>query len=151
MLYSCLGNHLVEKGDVDGSMYFINKGEVDVYDIHENKTFLVMTIRNGDSFGELQGLCCAPHDFSYKARTVVDALILKHNDWQYLVQWFPASNEVIQKRAHEHHFVGNPDAMSFMSNKSADEEILFEESTSSRGSAISRGSLISKGSEKYKA
>lgn len=129
---------MVEKGDVDGSMYFIHKGEVDVYETNGSNTFLIMTVHKGDSFGELQGLHRVPHDFSYKARTVVDAIILKHEDWQYLLQWFPASNERIQKRARDHRLVVNTDdLLSRTSNRTDDEdeeEVVFGAASASRES-----------------
>lgn len=96
------GNYLAETGDMDGSMFFIHDGEVEVYDKHGNNDILRIILRRDQSFGEAQGLFNIPHDQSYKARTVVDALILKREDWQFLLDWFPASHEEIMERAAEH-------------------------------------------------
>lgn len=93
------GNFITEKGDVDNSMYFIHDGEVYVYDIMGKNENLKETMEKGMSFGEAQGLLGIPHEYSYKAKTVVDAVILKRNEWEYLMHWFPASKEVIFEAA----------------------------------------------------
>lgn len=89
------GNFIAEKGDVDNSMYFIHDGEIDVYDMMGNNENHIETLANGKSFGEAQGLLGIAHKYSYKAKTVVDAVILKYDQWEYLLNWFPASKEVI--------------------------------------------------------
>lgn len=84
---------------MDGSMYFIHDGLVQVFDKHGNNEMLRETLGKGKSFGEAQGLLNTPHEFSYRAYTVVDAVILKLEDWEYLLHWFPASKEEIFNKA----------------------------------------------------
>lgn len=93
------GNFLVEKGDVDGCMYFIHDGEVNVFDVHGENVIPRERLRKGTSFGESSGLFGTRHAYSYKAYTVVDALLLNYSDWEYLLKWFPASNEDIYEKA----------------------------------------------------
>lgn len=96
------GDSIVEKGDFDCCMYFVNSGEVSVYEIKEKTEVKIMVLTSGMSFGEAQGLFCISHQYSYKANTVCDILILNRNRWEYLLKWFPASNENIIQRAHEY-------------------------------------------------
>lgn len=42
-----------------------------------------------------------PHAYSYKARTVADVIILCRMDWEYLMEYFPASKEEIERRAED--------------------------------------------------
>lgn len=93
------GNFLAEKGDVDGCMYFIHDGEVDVFDVHGENVIPREVLRKGKSFGEASGLFNSPHIYSYKAHTVVDALLLRYLDWEYLLKWFPATREEIYEKA----------------------------------------------------
>lgn len=55
----------------------------------------------GMSFGEAAGLYDLPHTKSYKALSVVDIMRLQKKKWNYLLKYFPASKEVIFKRAIE--------------------------------------------------
>lgn len=95
------GNYIVEKGDIDGCMYFIHKGQVTVIDIQEKNEAVRELLVQGKSFGEAQGLFMIPHQFSYKAHTIVDAISLHFEDWEYLMRWFPASKQSIYKSAAE--------------------------------------------------
>lgn len=97
------GNFLAEKGDVDGCMYFIHDGEVDVFEMHGENVIPREVLRKRRSFGEASGLFNKPHEYSYRAHTVVDALLLCYSDWQYLLKWFPASQEEIYSKAIQFH------------------------------------------------
>lgn len=101
------GNYLVEKGDMDGSMYFIHDGDVEVHEKHGNNEMFVRLLKRGQSFGEEQGLYNVKYTFSYKARTVVDAVILRYTDWIYLLEWFPASAKEIYHKAAENELKKN--------------------------------------------
>ncbi|KAK4878712.1 hypothetical protein RN001_011218 [Aquatica leii] len=83
-------NYLVTKDDIDGSMYFIHQGT------------LLQLLDENDTFGEEQLLYNTRHKQSYKARTVVDVVILNRTEWSYLLQWFPASRAEIFKKAREY-------------------------------------------------
>lgn len=95
------GNYLAEKGDIDGCMYFIHKGQVIVIDVQDKTEIIREFLVEGKSFGEAQGLFMTAHQFSYRAHTTVDAISLRLKDWEYLMYWFPASKESIFKSAAE--------------------------------------------------
>lgn len=95
------GNNIVEKGDIDGCMYFIHKGHVSVMDIQDRTETTREILVQGKSFGEAQGLFMIPYHFSYRAHTIVEAISLHFKDWEYLMSWFPASKETIYKSAAE--------------------------------------------------
>lgn len=95
------GDFIVEKGDSDCCMYFVNTGEVNVYQINAKTETKIQQLNAGMSFGEAQGLYCISHQYSYRANTVCDVLILNKNRWEYLLKWFPASREKIATNARE--------------------------------------------------
>lgn len=84
-------------------MFFIHDGEVDVLDVHGENVNPREILRKGKSFGVASGLFNSPHEYSYKAHTVVDALLLIYSDWEYLLKWFPASREEILEKAAQFH------------------------------------------------
>lgn len=94
-------NYIVEKNDVDATMYFIHSGEIEVYDIMGRNENIQKVLTKNMSFGEAQGLFNIPHTHSYKALTVCDILILRRCDWFSLLDWFPASKEQIFEGAKE--------------------------------------------------
>ena len=91
----------MEKGDSDCCMYFVNKGEVNVFEVGGRTDVKFACFSKGTCFGEAQGLACIPHKYTYKAHTVVEVLILKKLKWEYLLKWFPASKVEIITRAIE--------------------------------------------------
>lgn len=93
------GMHVVQKGDVDNCMYFIDEGEIVVYDTVDKKEVERSILGVGESFGEAQGLFGVPHDKSYKARFTTKMVILNKERWWYLLDWFPASKEHIEEQA----------------------------------------------------
>lgn len=88
-------NYIVEKYDVDSTMYFLHSGEIEVYDVMGKNMNLQKVLTSGFSFGEAQGLYNIPHTHTYKAITVCDVLILRRSDWIKLIDLFPASKEQI--------------------------------------------------------
>lgn len=96
------GMYITEKGDIDGCMYFIQEGEVIVYDKHGNNEIEQLILPAGKAFGEVQGLYETAHDRSYKARFVCKILILDRSNWWYLLNWFPASRDYIFEQVARH-------------------------------------------------
>lgn len=92
---------IVEKNDIDGTMYFVHSGEVIVYDVMGNNVNVVRVLEKSMTFGEAQGLYNVAHTFTYKAQTVCDILLLRRCDWDYLIEWFPASFDQINIGAKE--------------------------------------------------
>ncbi|KAI4460643.1 cyclic nucleotide-gated cation channel subunit a [Holotrichia oblita] len=97
------GNYIVAKGDMDNTMYFIHKGEVGAYDCDEsNREIYLHTLGTNMSFGEAQGINQIPFEVSYKALSTVEVLALRRVNWQYLLTWFPASEEELIRRSGEY-------------------------------------------------
>ncbi|KAJ2938987.1 hypothetical protein O0L34_g18965 [Tuta absoluta] len=94
------GNYIVQCGDSDQSIYFIHRGEVEVLTVHPNLTESIYDILGPeDSFGIAQGLFVGvPHHFSFRARTVVDIVYLKLDQWKYLLDFYPKSARIVQRK-----------------------------------------------------
>lgn len=95
------GDYVVFKGDINDTMYFIHKGSVlilseDTY----RKEDIIGKLVVGQCFGILQGLHpSTPHVYYYQAVVNTDILSLNRTTWTYLLDFFPASREVIYKAA----------------------------------------------------
>nr|XP_037867571.1 uncharacterized protein LOC101747086 isoform X1 [Bombyx mori] len=94
------GNYIVQCGDSDQCIYFIHRGQVEVLTVHPNLTESIYDILGPeDSFGIAQGLYVGVlHHFSFRARTVVDIVYLKLEQWKYLLDFYPKSAKIVQKK-----------------------------------------------------
>nr|XP_026485505.1 uncharacterized protein LOC113393027 isoform X2 [Vanessa tameamea] len=94
------GNYIVQRGDADQCIYFIHRGEVEVLTVHQNLTESIYDILGPeDSFGVAQGLFVGiTHHFSFRARTVVDIVYLKLDEWKYLLDFYPKSAKLIRRK-----------------------------------------------------
>ncbi|XP_061704790.1 uncharacterized protein LOC133516091 isoform X3 [Cydia pomonella] len=94
------GNYIVQCGDSDQCIYFIHRGEVEVLTVHPNLTESIYDILGPeDCFGLAQGLFVGvSHHFSFRARTVVDIVYLKLEQWKYLLDFYPKSAKMVQKK-----------------------------------------------------
>ncbi|XP_017777398.1 PREDICTED: uncharacterized protein LOC108563283 [Nicrophorus vespilloides] len=98
---------IAEKGDIDCCMYFIHSGTVSVIVRNKYVDDELYTLNKNQSFGELQGLICSKHKYTYIAKTHVDIIMLNKNDWGYLLKFFPATVEEILEKVHEHFGISN--------------------------------------------
>ncbi|XP_013174089.1 PREDICTED: uncharacterized protein LOC106122580 isoform X1 [Papilio xuthus] len=94
------GNYIVQRGDSDQCIYFIHRGEVEVLTVHPNLTESIYDVLGPeDSFGIAQGLFVGvQHFFSFRARTVVDIVYLKLDEWKYLLDFYPKSAKLVRKK-----------------------------------------------------
>lgn len=46
------GNIIAEKGDIDGCMYFIHRGEIEEYEMMGNSSILIRVLTEGKLIGE---------------------------------------------------------------------------------------------------
>ncbi|XP_050349519.1 uncharacterized protein LOC126772954 [Nymphalis io] len=94
------GNYIVQRGDADQCIYFIHRGEVEVLTVHQNLTESIYDILGpDDSFGVAQGIFVGvTHHFSFRARTVVDIVYLKLDEWKYLLDFYPKSAKLIRRK-----------------------------------------------------
>lgn len=97
------GQVIVEQYDVDHRMYFIHKGEVYVINQTKDKAYLEFVVGRmyeGDYFGDASGLWFSkPQSFTYRARTLVEVIVLHCDDWMDLRRSFPETAELILKKA----------------------------------------------------
>lgn len=91
------GEYIVFKGDINESMYFIHEGAVLI--LTEDMTYKEDAIGKlvmGQSFGILQGLLpLTPHVYSFRSCATTTVLKLERYLWYHLLDFFPASKEVI--------------------------------------------------------
>ncbi|KAK9721416.1 Cyclic nucleotide-binding domain [Popillia japonica] len=91
---------VVYSGDIDNCMYFIHKGEVHV--LSEDTLYseqIENVLHADDMFGLEQGLYPGyGHDFTYKVVEYSIIISLRRDDWIYLLDFFPASKNVIYDR-----------------------------------------------------
>ncbi|XP_053605424.1 uncharacterized protein LOC128672350 isoform X1 [Plodia interpunctella] len=94
------GNYIVQCGDSDQCIYFIHRGEVEVLTVHQNLTESVYDVLGPeDSFGIAQGLFVGVcHHFSFRARTVVDIVYLKLDQWKYLLDFYPQAAKIVRRK-----------------------------------------------------
>lgn len=92
------GQYVIEKGDIDGRMYFVHDGQVKVLDKHGNNEIEQCVLNKGTSFGEYQALKNIEHIRSVKTAGICVIISLKTSDWSYLLDWFPASKEVLESK-----------------------------------------------------
>ncbi|KAF5281795.1 hypothetical protein FQR65_LT14542 [Abscondita terminalis] len=95
-------NVLVTKDDLDDRMYFIHRGTVEMYQTKNYERTLMRVLHATDTFGEEQLFYNMSHKHSYKAKTIVEVLTLKHEDLFELLKWFPASSDIIFDRIKEY-------------------------------------------------
>ncbi|XP_065168991.1 uncharacterized protein [Atheta coriaria] len=94
---------IVHQHEVNGSMYFIQSGNVAIVDVSTNGDMKkVGFLKAGQSFGEVQGLTIAPFQFTYVAETLVIVMSLRKKSWAYLLEFFPATMNNIQQNLSEH-------------------------------------------------
>lgn len=97
------GNYIAEKGDVDHSMYFVQKGEIYCLEKDENYPTLERSVDlfgKDEYFGTLQGLFVGyPHFNTYRAKTLTEVLVLSLENWKDMRIAFPEVIQTIYERA----------------------------------------------------
>lgn len=95
------GDYITFKGDIDGCMYFIHKGKVGVLlEDTDSEAAILRTLKVGQAFGVLQGLHAEkPHEFFFKSINKTIIIELEKTSWEYLLDYFPASREIIYSNA----------------------------------------------------
>ncbi|PSN34099.1 hypothetical protein C0J52_12942 [Blattella germanica] len=94
------GNYITYEGDIDESMYFILEGKIYVVLEGKDTNTTLKTLHENDVFGLVQGLHSEiPHAFTYIAKTRTVIIVLKRTNWEYLLDFFPASRQSLLQRA----------------------------------------------------
>ncbi|XP_017776010.1 PREDICTED: uncharacterized protein LOC108562248 [Nicrophorus vespilloides] len=97
--YYLPGEIIVECGDKNGTIYFIEEGCVAAIDKKEKMTCLIL--KQDQSFGEVPGLKNIGYPKTYRSLTISLILSIKRSEWKYLLDWFPASREIIYRNLYE--------------------------------------------------
>lgn len=100
------GDYVAFKGDINGCMYFIHKGKIEL--LQEDTQFkadVVSILTAGQAFGVKQGLHVnKPHEYFFKSLNNTVILVLERARWEYLLEYFPASREAIYGAADANYF-----------------------------------------------
>ncbi len=93
------GDAICTYGDIGDSMYFINKGEVEVVSKDGNQVYA--TIKDGDFFGEIALLLKQPRNATIRAVGYCDLYLLSKESFDKVISDFPDFEKNIQKMAKE--------------------------------------------------
>jgi len=93
------GDAICTHGDIGDSMYFINKGTVEVVSKDGNQVYA--TIRDGDFFGEIALLLKQPRNATIRAVGYCDLYSLSKESFDKVIADFPHFEKNIQKMAKE--------------------------------------------------
>ncbi|XP_048509905.1 uncharacterized protein LOC125500614 [Athalia rosae] len=86
-------NFLVQEGDSNSTMYFIQRGTVEVLASLGPRMYTVCATLNAkEYFGLHQGFIPnTSHTHTYRAATIVEVLTLRYEDWKDMLVYFPAA------------------------------------------------------------
>lgn len=94
------GDVIIRQGQPGHEMYFISRGEVEVYN---DKNQVLRTLQAGDFFGELSLLHSQPRAASVRAKTSCDLFILEKADFDKALKERPEFAEALRQNAEEHY------------------------------------------------
>jgi glucose-6-phosphate 1-dehydrogenase len=96
----CPGELIIRKGEPGREMYFISRGQVEVF----NDTNQVLrTLEAGDFFGELSLLLSQPRAASVRAVTSCDLFVLEKGDFDKVLKERPEFAEALRQNARKHY------------------------------------------------
>ena len=88
--YKKIGEVLFNKGDEAKEIYIIKSGEVTIYDVIEEKTKNLITLRKGDLFGEMGVILSSPRSLSARISSYTAELyIISKSDFLYMLNKYP--------------------------------------------------------------
>ena len=90
------GDYIVHKGDEGDGMYFISKGEVDV--LNDEETASLITLKDGQFFGEIALIQEGPRTKSVRTRTYCDLYKLEKEKFLVLLAKYPEFEKIIQEK-----------------------------------------------------
>jgi NADH:quinone reductase (non-electrogenic) len=101
------GEVIFNQGDIGDNVYVIEKGECDVLKEEGGRQLLLATLRKGDYFGEMAVLADVSRNATVKARTAMDVVLIKKQDFNLLKAGVPAFGQVFQDLAHRRAAAGS--------------------------------------------
>ena len=93
------GDAICTYGDIGDSMYFINKGSVEV--VSKDGTQVYATIKEGDFFGEIALLFKQPRNATIRAVGYCDLYSLNKESFDRVISDYPEFEKNVQKMARE--------------------------------------------------
>ncbi len=93
------GEFIVRKGELGDSMYFINKGSAEV--IAEDGETVVVTLKDGNFFGEIALLNSIPRTVSVRATDYCELAYLEKEAFDKVLEKFPTFSERVEAVAEE--------------------------------------------------
>ncbi len=92
------GTVIFEENDSADALYFIQKGEVELFKMVRDKpTQSMMILKDGNFFGEVEHIDDAPRYVTAKANTDVECLLLLKSDFERILGDDPAIKHKIYK------------------------------------------------------
>ncbi len=91
------GNHLFYEGDKSGEMFVINKGQVKVYIIRENKEIILDIMNENQFLGEMSLLEGEPRSASVVAMQHTELMIIDRSSLIYAIRKLPELGVKIMK------------------------------------------------------
>ena len=103
------GETIIRQGDISNEMYFICRGEVEVFDdtgavvnsLKDDTGAVVNSLKDGNFFGEIGLLMATARTASVRAKTLCDLFMLTKADFSRILQDHPQFAESMMKVAKE--------------------------------------------------
>lgn len=92
------GEMIIRKDDIGRELYLVARGEVEVLDDAEN---VITTLGDGDIFGEIGVLMCAPRTANVRAKSGCDLFVLDKTDFSRILRDNPHFASAIEQVAAE--------------------------------------------------
>ncbi|XP_017776362.1 PREDICTED: uncharacterized protein LOC108562508 [Nicrophorus vespilloides] len=93
------GDTICKQNEINQRMYFIQQGNVDVFESNKFEETKVDELWSLDCFGLMQGLFeFFPHNYSFRATTITTIVTLTLCNWKPMLVFFPASKLEIYDR-----------------------------------------------------
>jgi NADH dehydrogenase len=93
------GEVVFNQGDLGDSVYVIEKGECEVWREKDGKQSHLATLVAGDYFGEMAVLADVSRNATIRARTALDVVLIRKNDFNLLKTSVPAFGDVFRELA----------------------------------------------------
>lgn len=93
------GQFIVTKGEMGNEMFFVNRGQVAV--LKDNQKTVVVTISEGDCFGEMALVLSSPRSASIRAQTYCELYKLNRDSFENIISSYPEFKKKIQRIAEE--------------------------------------------------
>ncbi|XP_010539347.1 PREDICTED: potassium channel AKT2/3 isoform X2 [Tarenaya hassleriana] len=94
---------VIMQNESPDDVYVIISGEVEIVDSEMERESVLGTLRSGDIFGEVGALCCRPHSFTFRTKSLSQLLRLKTTSLIETIQTKQHDNVTMLKNFLQHH------------------------------------------------